>query len=52
MDEEGSSEGTYFICLEEVLQSGFTCVRNDYAFAMIESLFDIRALLMSVTLWW
>ena len=35
---DGSSEGTYFsCCLDEVLQSEFTCVRDDYAFATSES---------------
>ena len=37
MDIDGSSEGTYFSCLEVVLQSKFTCVRDDYAFATNES---------------
>ena len=32
-----SSQGTYFSCLEELLQSEFTCVRDDYAFATNES---------------
>ena len=42
MDVDGSSEGTYFSCLEEVLQSEFMCVRDYYAFAMSESRPTIR----------
>ena len=30
IDVDGSSKGTYFSCLEEVLQSEVTCVRDDY----------------------
>ena len=33
IDVDGSSEGTYFSCLEEVLQSEVTCVLDDYVFA-------------------
>ena len=42
VDVDGSSEGTYFSYLEEVLQSKFTCVRDCYAFAMSESHPTIR----------
>ena len=34
---DGSSKGTYFSCLEEVLQSEVTCVRDDYVLATSES---------------
>ena len=34
---DGSSKGTYFSCLEGVLQSEVTCVRDDYVFATSES---------------
>ena len=37
IDVDGSSKGTYFSCLEEVLQSEVTCVRDDYVFATSES---------------
>ena len=38
MDVDGSSlKGTYFSCLEEVLQSEVTCVRDDYVFVTSES---------------
>ena len=37
IDLDGSSKGTYFSCLEEVLQSEVTCVRDDYVFATSES---------------
>ena len=37
IDVNCSSEGTYFSCLEEVLQGEFTCVRDDYVFATSES---------------
>ena len=30
IDVDGSSKGTYFSCLEEVLQSEVTCVRDGY----------------------
>ena len=35
IDVDGSSEGTYISCLEEVLQSEFTCVRDYYAFRRV-----------------
>ena len=37
IDVDGSSNGTYFSCLEEVLQTEVTCVRDDYVFATSES---------------
>ena len=37
IDVDGSSKGTYFSCLEEVLQSEVTCVRDDCVFATSES---------------
>ena len=37
MDVDGSSEGTYLSCLEEVLQCEFTCVCDDYDFGTSES---------------
>ena len=33
IDVDGSSKGTYFSCLEKVLQIEVTCVRDDYVFA-------------------
>ena len=37
IDVDRSSKGTYFSCLEEVLQSEVTFVRDDYVFATSES---------------
>ena len=37
IDVDGSSKGTYFSCLEEVLQSEVTSVRDDYVFATSKS---------------
>ena len=36
VDVDGTSKRTYFSCLEEVLQSEVTCVRDDYVFATSE----------------
>ena len=42
IDVDGSSKGTYFSCLEEVLQSEVTCIRDDYVFVTRESYPAIR----------
>ena len=42
IDVDGSSKGTYFSYLEEVLQDEVTCVRDDYVFATSESYPAIR----------
>ena len=42
MDVVSSLKGTYFRCLEEVLQSKIACARDDFAFATSESCPAIR----------
>ena len=37
IDIDGSSKGTYFSCLEEVLPSEVTCVRDDYQYGFATS---------------